>query len=112
MWLAATIQGFKLDICKTKQIKITRILFFYLLKGPAADATDAPQPWRLIVQPCDEDEDDDDDVFSAFSFNGAPVKWNWQGGKPKYSEKNLSQYHFVHHKSHMDRTGIEAGPPR
>jgi hypothetical protein len=22
--------------------------------------------------------------------------------KPKYSEKNLSQYHFVNHKSHMD----------
>jgi hypothetical protein len=26
--------------------------FYYLLKGPVADATDAPQPWRLIVQPC------------------------------------------------------------
>jgi hypothetical protein len=23
-------------------------------------------------------------------------------GKPKYSGKNLSQYHFAHHKSHMD----------
>jgi hypothetical protein len=34
---------------------------YFLLKGPAADATDAPQPWRLIVQPYDED----DEVFSA-----------------------------------------------
>jgi hypothetical protein len=24
-----------------------------------------------------------------------------RGGKPKYSEKNLPQPHFVHHKSHM-----------
>jgi hypothetical protein len=23
-------------------------------------------------------------------------------GKPKYSDKNLSQCQFVHHKSHMD----------
>jgi hypothetical protein len=23
-------------------------------------------------------------------------------GKPKNSEKNLTQYHFVHHKSHME----------
>jgi hypothetical protein len=38
-------------------------------------------------------------------------RWNEiDRGKPKYSysEKNLSQYHFVHHKSHMDETG----PPR
>jgi hypothetical protein len=33
-------------------------------------------------------------------------------GKPKYSGKNLSQCHFVHHKSHMDRPGIEPGSPR
>jgi hypothetical protein len=33
-------------------------------------------------------------------------------GKPKYSGKNLSQSHFVHHKSHMDWAGIEPGPPR
>jgi hypothetical protein len=38
----------------------------FLLKGPAADATDAPQPWRLIVHPCEKD--DEDNFFSAFPF--------------------------------------------
>jgi hypothetical protein len=32
--------------------------------------------------------------------------------KPKYSEKGLSQYHLVHHKSHMDRLVTEAEPPQ
>jgi hypothetical protein len=30
-------------------------------------------------------------------------------GKPKYYKKTLSQCHFVHHKSHMDRPVIEPG---
>jgi hypothetical protein len=38
---------------------------FFLIKGPAADATDAPQPWRLIVQPYEED---DEVLFSVFPF--------------------------------------------
>jgi hypothetical protein len=38
--------------------------------------------------------------------------WNedWQG-KSKYSEKTCPN-HFVHHKSHLTRPGIEPGPPR
>jgi hypothetical protein len=64
----------------------------------------------LIVQPYKED-DEDEEVLSAF-----PLKWSTGGmkltGKLKYSKKILSQCHFVHHKSHMDRPGIEPGPPR
>jgi len=33
-------------------------------------------------------------------------------GKPKYSERNLCQCHFVHQKSHTKMCGIETGPPR
>ena len=32
----------------------------FLEKGPTADATEAPQPLRLIVQPYDEDKEKDD----------------------------------------------------
>jgi hypothetical protein len=62
--------------------------FFYLVKRPAADATDAPQPSRLVVQPCDE-------VLFCFS-NLMEHRWNEiDRGKPTTRKKNLSQCHFV-----------------
>jgi hypothetical protein len=40
-------------------------------------------------------------------------RWNdIDRGKPKNCEKNLSQCHSVHHKSHMDWPVREPGPPR
>jgi hypothetical protein len=70
------------------QIWVLLLLLLLLLlsssssKGPVADATNAPQPWRLIVQPYDEDG-----VFSAFTCNGSPVEWNWQGKTEVLGEK-------------------------
>lgn len=39
------------------------------------------------------------------------VEWHWQG-IPQCAEKNLSQSHFLHYKSHVDWPGIEPALPQ
>jgi hypothetical protein len=39
------------------------------------------------------------------------VEWRLAGETEVLGE-NLSQRHYVHHKSHLTRPGIEPGPPR
>jgi hypothetical protein len=80
----------------------------FLIERPRSRCYEGTAALRLIVQPCDED------VSVLFSFFRA-MEHRWKEidrGKPKYSEKNLSQCHFVHHKSNMDRPGIKPEPPR
>jgi hypothetical protein len=79
-----------------------------VVKSPAADATDAPQPYVLLCNPVAKVKRK---YFFPF-FQVLEHRWNEiDRGKPKYSGKNLSQHHFVHHKSHIDLSGIEPGPP-
>jgi hypothetical protein len=74
--------------------------FFLVVKGPAADATDAPQPCGLLCNPVMQMTMM---IIIFVFFLVMDHQWNEiDRGKLKYSGKNLSQCHFVHHKSHMD----------
>jgi hypothetical protein len=65
---------------------------------------------RLLVQPCDEDERK---MISFSFFHVMEHRWNETDmGNPKYSWKNLSHCHFVHHKSYTDWFGMEPEHPR
>jgi hypothetical protein len=62
-----------------------------VVKGPAADATDAPQPWGLLCNPVMR-------MISFFIFpcNGAPVEWKWQGKTEVLGEKPVLVPLFHH----------------
>jgi hypothetical protein len=36
----------------------------------------------------------------------------WMAGETELLGENLPRRHFVHHKSHLTRPGVEPGPPR
>jgi hypothetical protein len=51
-------------------------------------------------------------VSAVDKWNTSAEHW-WDDtdrGKPAYLEKTLAQYHFVHHKSHVNCPAIESGP--
>jgi hypothetical protein len=69
-WLVCTLES------KSFSQGIWRdVIFFCLVKGPAADATDAPQPWDLLCNPVMK-------MISVFS-----AEWNWQGKAEVLGEK-------------------------
>jgi hypothetical protein len=75
-------------------------------EGPRSRCYGRTAALTRLVQPCDED-----DYFTFFHV--MERRWNeidrW---KPKYSGQNQAQCHFVHHKSYMDRPGVEPRLPR
>jgi hypothetical protein len=74
-----------------------KVHFFFEVEGPAAVATDVPQPRGLLCNPVVK-------MFILFSFFQVMEHRCNEivRTKPKYSGKNLSQCHFVHHIFHMD----------
>jgi hypothetical protein len=75
------------------------------VKGPAADATDAPQPWGLLCNPVMKMIS----VFFVFPSNGAPVEWNWQGKAEVLGGKTCPSASFSTTKSTRTDPGSNPG---
>jgi hypothetical protein len=61
------------------------LFIFLVVKGPAADATDALQPWGLLCNPVMKMKIMI--IFCPFPSTGAPVEWNRQGKTEELGEK-------------------------
>jgi hypothetical protein len=69
-------------------IKQIRFVFKGLMmKGPLADATDAPQPWGLLCNPMMKMKMMI--IFFPSPGNGAPVEWYWQAKTEELREKHV-----------------------
>jgi hypothetical protein len=77
--------------------------FWGVEKGPAADATDAPQPWGLLCNPVMK-------MMSVLVFpsNEALVEWNWQGKTEVLGEKPVPLPLCPPHGLTRDRTWTSA----
>jgi hypothetical protein len=67
--------------------------FFFVVKGPSAEATEAATHGASIVMKMQREM-----ISFIFPSNGAPVEWNRQGKTEVLGGKNLSQCHFIHQK--------------
>jgi hypothetical protein len=63
----------------------TQINTRLVVKGPAADATDAPQPWGFLCNPVMKMMMIII-IFYPFPGNLAQVEWNWQGKTEELGE--------------------------
>jgi hypothetical protein len=61
---------------------------FLVVKGPAADAADALQPWGFLCNPVMKMMMIV--IFCPFPSNGAPAEWNWQGKTEVLGEKPVT----------------------
>jgi hypothetical protein len=74
-------------------------------EGPRSSGYRRTAALRLLVQPYDEDYIIIIIIIIIIIaiFQIVDHRWNeTDRGKPKCSRKKLSQFHFCHHKSHMD----------
>jgi hypothetical protein len=89
-------------------ISYSVIFFFFLVKGPAADATDAQQLWGLLCNPVMK-------MISLFFSFFLVMEHRWNEiyrGKPKYSGGKTYTSATLSTTNPTWTPGIEPGPPR